>query len=146
MKIQSRAEALEAYVSLPPREVLAAEIEYGGFEQAMRSQYDLAGQAVLVDRALNHQPEVKELLAKGAAVIGLDNDPAVKTLHSEAAYLGLCCDPDTEMAAALEQAVRRYGGIDRLITDNPALAAACEPLLELSPVQRTTALTADARQ
>lgn len=135
MNIQSRAEALEAYASLPPREVLAAEIEYGGFEQVVRSQYGLAGQIALVDRALNHQSEVKELLAKGAAVIGLDRDPAVKSLHSEAAYLGLCCDADAEMAAALEQAVRRYGGIDRLITDNPALTAACAPLLEFSPLR-----------
>jgi hypothetical protein len=39
------------------------------------------------------------------------------------------------MEAALEQAVRRYGGIDRLITDNPALTAACAPLLELSPLR-----------
>jgi hypothetical protein len=37
------------------------------------------------------------------------------------------------MATALEQVVRRYGGIDRLITGNPALTVACAPLLELSP-------------
>ncbi|MHB1292636.1 MAG: class II aldolase/adducin family protein, partial [Sulfuricella sp.] len=91
MKIQSRAEALEAYASLPPCQVLAAEIEYGGFEQTMRKQYDLAGQVVLVDRALNHQAKVEELLANGAAVIGLDNDPVVKTLYPQPEYLGLCC-------------------------------------------------------
>lgn len=136
MKIQSRAEALEAYASLPPHEVLAAEIEYGGFEQTMRSQYDLAGQVALVDRALSNQAKVEELLAKGAAVIGLDNDPAVKALHPQPEYLGLCCNP-TEIEAALEQSVRRFGGIDLLIADNPALAAACEPLLELSPVRKT---------
>lgn len=135
MKIQSRAEALEAYASLPPCEVLAAEIEYGGFEQTMRNQYELAGQVALVGKALSNQAKVAELLAKGAAVIGLDNDPAVKALHPQPEYLGLCCDPDnpSEMKAALEQSVRRFGGIDLLITDNPALAAACEPLLELSP-------------
>jgi len=139
MKIQSRAEALEAYASLPPREVLAAEIEYGGFEQIMRRKYDLAGQVALVDRALSNQAKVEELLAKGAAVIGLDNDPAVKALHSQPEYLGLRYDPDspTGIAAALEQSVRRFGGIDLLITDNPALAAACEPLLELSPTRKT---------
>jgi hypothetical protein len=136
MKIQSRAEALEAYASLPPREVLAAEIEYGGFEQTIRNQHELAGQVALVDRALNHQAKVAELLAKGAAVIGLDDDPAVKALHTQPEYLGLCCNP-AEMEAALEQAVRRYGGIDLLITDNPILAAACEPMLELSPVRKT---------
>lgn len=139
MKIQSRAEALEAYASLPPREVLAAEIEYGGFEQTIRNQYELAGQVALVDRALSNQAKVAELLAKGAAVIGLDNDPSVKALHPQPEYLGLCCDPDdpSEMAAALEQSVRRFGGIDLLIADNPALAAAGEPLLELSPVRKT---------
>lgn len=139
MKIQSRAEALEAYASLPPREVLAAEIEYGGFEQTIRNQYELAGQVALVDRALSNQAKVAELLAKGAAVIGLDNDPSVKALHPQPEYLGLCCDPDdpSEMAAALEQSARRFGGIDLLIADNPALAAAGEPLLELSPVRKT---------
>ncbi|GAO35947.1 Short chain dehydrogenase [Sulfuricella sp. T08] len=138
MKIQSRAEALEAYASLPPRDVLAAEIEYGGFEQTMRNQYVLAGQVALVDRALNHQAKVAELLAKGAAVIGLDSDPAVKALHTQPEFLGLCGDPDdpAEMEAALEQSVRRFGGIDLLITDNPTLAAACEPLLQLSPVRK----------
>jgi rhamnose utilization protein RhaD (predicted bifunctional aldolase and dehydrogenase) len=148
MKIQSRAEALEAYASLPPHEVLAAEIEYGGFEQTIRNQYDLAGQVALVDRTLSNQAKVEELLAKGAAVIGLDNDPAVKALHPRPEYLGLCCSPDnpTEMEAALEQSVRRYGGIDLLIADNPMLAAACEPLLQLSPMQRTTTLTADKHQ
>lgn len=148
MKIQSRAEALEAYASLPPREVLAAEIEYGGFEQTMRNQYDLAGQVALVDRALSHRARVAELLAKGAAVIGLDNDPAVKTLHPQPDYLGLCCSPDnpSEIEAALEQSVRRFGGIDLLIADNPILAAACEPLLKLSPMQRTTTLTANKRR
>ena len=136
MKIQSRAEALEAYASLQPREVLAAEIEYGGFEQTMRKQYELAGQVALVDRALSNQAKVAELLAKGAAVIGLDDDPAVKALHPQPEYLGLCCNP-AEMEAALEQSVRRFGGIDLLITENPTLAAACEPLLELSPVRKT---------
>jgi len=139
MKIQSRAEALEAYASLPPPEVLAAEIEYGGFEQTMRNQYELAGQVALVGKALSNQAKVAELLAKGASVIGLDNDPAVKALHPQPEYLGLCCDPDnpSEMKAALEQSVRRFGGIDLLITDNPTLAAACEPLLELSPLRKT---------
>ena len=136
IKIQSRAEALEAYVSLSPGEVLAAEIEYGGFEQTIRKQYELAGQVILIDRALANQTQIAELLAKGAAVIGLDNDPAVKTLHSQAAYLGLCFNP-AEIEATLGQAIRRYGGLDLLIADNPLLAKACEPLLALSPVRKT---------
>jgi rhamnose utilization protein RhaD (predicted bifunctional aldolase and dehydrogenase) len=137
MKIQSRAEALEAYASLSPREVLAAEIEYGGFEQTVRSRHKLAGQVALVDRALGNTGKIEDLLANGAAVVGLDGDPAVRTMHGRADFLGLCCAPNhpEQIAAMLEQAVRRFGGIDLLITDNDALAAACRPLLELSPNQ-----------
>lgn len=138
VEIQSRAEALEAYASLSPGEVLAAEIEYGGFEQTIRKKYELAGQVALVDQALIHQARIAELLAKGAAVIGLDCDPTVKSLHALPEYLGLCCNLDTspEIEGVLEQAVRRYGGIDLLVTDNPLLAKACEPLLALSPVRK----------
>jgi hypothetical protein len=137
MKIQSRAEALEAYSSLSPREVLAAEIEYGGFEQTVRSRHKLAGQVALVDRALGNTEKIKDLLDNGAAVVGLDGDPAVRTMYGRADFLGLCCAPDhpEQIAAMLEQAVRRFGGIDLLITDNNTLAAACRPLLELSPNQ-----------
>ena len=138
MEIQSRAEALETYASLSPGEVLAAEIEYGGFELAMRNKYELAGQVALVDQALARQAEISELLAKGAAVIGLDCELIVKTLHSLPEYLGLrySSDNSSEIEGLLEQAVRRYGGIDLLITDNPLLARACEPLLALSPVRK----------
>lgn len=137
MRIQSRAEALEGYTSLPLREVLAAEIEYGGFEQAVRARYALAGQVALVDRALANQEKVEELLAQGAAVIGLDADPAVKTLRRRPDYLGLACEPGSraEIDGALGQAVRRFGGIDLLFADNETLAAACRPLLELSPIK-----------
>lgn len=137
MKTQSRAEALEAYSSLSPREVLAAEIEYGGFEQTVRSRHKLAGQVALVDRALGNTEKIEDLLDNGAAVVGLDGDPAVRTMYGRADFLGLCCAPDhpEQIAAMLEQAVRRFGGIDLLITDNNTLAAACRPLLELSPNQ-----------
>lgn len=137
IKIQSRAEALEAYASLPPREVLAAEIEYGGFEQAFRSGHELAGQVALVDRALANAAKIDELLAKGAAVVGLDDDPTVGGLRRRADFLGLCCAParPEQIAAALERAVRRFGGVDLLVADNDMLAAACRPLLEFSPLQ-----------
>lgn len=137
MKIQSRAEALEAYASLPPREVLAAEIEYGGFEEKVRRSHSLAGQVVLVADALARQSEVAALLAKGAAVIGLDRDAAVETLFDQVGFLGIVSDPGDfrQLEAALANGVRAFGGIDLLIADNPVLAAACEPLLELSPIR-----------
>ncbi|MHB0984517.1 MAG: class II aldolase/adducin family protein [Sulfuricella sp.] len=135
MKIQARAEALEQYVSLPPREVLAAEIEYGGFERAVRSKDALAGQVVLVGSALANRGKVQALLDQGAAVAGLDADPAVASLHLRPGYLGLVCDTSDhdQIKATLARAVRRFGGIDLLVSAGETLSAACRPLLELSP-------------
>ncbi len=135
MKIQARAEALEQYVSLPPSEVLAAEIEYGGFERAVRSKDTLAGQVVLVGSALANRGKVQALLDQGAAVAGLDAGPAVASLHLRPGYLGLVCDTSDheQIKAALDRAVRRFGGIDLLISASATLSAACRPLLELSP-------------
>lgn len=137
MKIQARAEALEEYVSLPPREVLAAEIEYGGFERAVRSKDALAGQVALAGSALANRDKVRALLDQGAAVVGLDADPAVTSLHLRPGYLGLICDTSDhdQIKAMLDRAVRRFGGIDLLISANDTLSAACKPLLELSPTR-----------
>ncbi|MDD5328752.1 MAG: class II aldolase/adducin family protein [Sulfuricella sp.] len=133
MTIFCRAEALDEYLSLSPREVLAAEIEYGGFEQAVRSKHELTGQVVLVDGARANREKIDDLLARGAAVVGLDADPAVRTLYRRCDYLGLAWAEDG-IGSVLEQAVRRFGGIDLLISDNEGLAKACRALLDLSPV------------
>jgi rhamnose utilization protein RhaD (predicted bifunctional aldolase and dehydrogenase) len=135
MRIQARAEALDGYASLAPREVLAAEIEYGGFEQKVRSQKELAGRVVLVDRALANQDKIASLLGHGAAVVGLDAKPGVRALQQRPDYLGLQLNDNMDINAALEQAVRRFGGIDLLSSGNPTLTAACQPLLELSPTR-----------
>ena len=137
MKIQSRAEALEAYASLPPREVLAAEIEYGGFEEKVRRSHPLAGQVVLVADALARQSEVAALLAQGAAVIGLDRDAAVETLFDQIGFLGIVSDPGDlrQSEAALANGVRAFGGIDRLLGGDALLQEMCRPLLALSPLQ-----------
>ena len=35
---------------------------------------------------------VASLLARGAAVVGLDRDPAIETLHARSEYRGIVCD------------------------------------------------------
>ena len=136
LRIMSRAEALDAYTSLAPREVLAAEIEQGGYEEQVRRRDPLSGQVVLVADAVACKDETTALLERGAAVIGLDRDAAVVSLHEHPAFHGLVCDPDdpTAIGAALELGVRAYGGIDRLVGGNALLRDACRPLLALSPV------------
>lgn len=135
-RIMSRAEALDAYTSLPPREVLAAEIEQGGFEEKIRLRDPLSGQVVLVADAVARKDETTALLEQGAAVIGLDREAAVVSLHEHPAFHGLACDLDGQAAieAALELGVRAFGGIDRLVGGNALLRDACRPLLALSPV------------
>ena len=58
------------------------------------------------------------LLKRGAAVIGLDIDPAVSACAgARPDFLGLPCDVTSAeaVAAALEAGVRAYGGLDMLI-------------------------------
>jgi NAD(P)-dependent dehydrogenase (short-subunit alcohol dehydrogenase family) len=57
------------------------------------------------------------LLGRGAAVVGLDLDPAVERLHSRPDFLGLTCDVTRTPAleAALEAGVRAFGGLDMLV-------------------------------
>jgi rhamnose utilization protein RhaD (predicted bifunctional aldolase and dehydrogenase) len=136
MRIQARAEALAGYRSLPPREVLAAEIEYGGFEDKVRRSQPQAGRVALVAGAVSRRGEIAELLEEGAAVIGLDEDAAVATLFQAPAFLGICSVPAERSAleAAIEQGVRAFGGIDRLVGGDALLREICTPLLALSPI------------
>jgi NAD(P)-dependent dehydrogenase (short-subunit alcohol dehydrogenase family) len=57
------------------------------------------------------------LLARGAAVAGLDLSPAVEHAHRGAAWLGVPCDLTDAGAldAALDRTARAFGGIDMLV-------------------------------
>lgn len=106
---------------------------------------------------------VASLLARGAAVVGLDRAPTVVGLHQRKNYLGIECDLTSEqqVSDALEQAVRTFGGLDLLVLNagifppgaaiahlasevwrtvmginldaNLALLRECHPLLKLAP-------------
>lgn len=132
MQIAWRAQALERYVSLPPREVLAAEIDYGGFEPKVRRAAPLSGQVVVVGVALAKREAIAELLAQGAAVIGLDQDEQVAGLFDTPAWLGLGGDDEI----ALRRGIGHFGGIDRLIGGDARLEALCRPVLALSPLNQ----------
>jgi NAD(P)-dependent dehydrogenase (short-subunit alcohol dehydrogenase family) len=60
---------------------------------------------------------VDSLLARGAAVVGLDVNPAVDSLHRRDDYLGLRCDvsDETAIGAALERTAQAFGGLDMLV-------------------------------
>jgi NAD(P)-dependent dehydrogenase (short-subunit alcohol dehydrogenase family) len=121
MDVILRAEALERYEALPPQDVF--DVEYWDLEQNKLRQAGrppvFAGEVGLVTGAASGIGKacVEALLRRGAAVVGLDRAPDVRSLHGRADYLGLQCDV-TEPAAvadALDGAVRAFGGIDMLV-------------------------------
>jgi NAD(P)-dependent dehydrogenase (short-subunit alcohol dehydrogenase family) len=57
------------------------------------------------------------VLWRGAAVVGLDRNPAVRELWKRPDFLGVTCDLTSAPAIeqALDEAVRRFGGVDMLV-------------------------------
>jgi len=144
-------------------------VEYWDLEQAKLRQGGeppvFTGEVALVTGAASGIGKacVEALLKRGAAVVGLDINPEIAKLHSRPDYRGIACDltQESEVAAALDQAVRAFGGLDLLIlnagifpkgapiaamdTDlwrkvmtinldaNFLLMRACHPLLKLAP-------------
>ncbi len=117
-----RAEALGGYRALSEQELF--EFEYWDLEQAKLRRAGtppvFGGEIALVTGAASGigRACVDALLKRGAAVVGLDIDPAVSTCAgARADFLGLRCDVTSEEAvtAALEAGVRAYGGLDMLI-------------------------------
>ncbi len=116
-----RAEALGGYRALPPQDLF--DMEYWDLEQAKLKRAGrppvFAGEVALVTGAASGigRACVQALLRRGAAVIGLDREEAVREAASGPAYRGLVCD--LTQAGALEEAleagVRAFGGLDLLV-------------------------------
>jgi hypothetical protein len=121
MQIIQRAEKLGGWRALPAKELF--EVEYWDLEQAKLrkggSPPPFAGEVALVTGAASGIGKacVQSFLARGAAVVGLDIDPAVAALHKRPDFLGLACDVTDarKVAEALEQAVLAFGGLDMLV-------------------------------
>ena len=167
MDVIERATLLGGFRALPARDIF--DVEYWDLEQAKLRKAGAAaqftGEVALVTGAASGigKASVEALLARGAAVVGLDIDIRIESLHRRADFLGVCCDVTSQSAvsAALEAAVRAYGGLDILLlnagvfpagtaiaalTDeswrevmsvnvdaNLALLRMCHPLLKLAP-------------
>jgi NAD(P)-dependent dehydrogenase (short-subunit alcohol dehydrogenase family) len=98
-------------------------MEYWDLEQAKLKKAGpppvFAGEVALVTGAASGIGKacVASLLARGAAVVGLDRDPAILTLHGRADYRGIVCDVTDEAALrrAVAETVDAFGGLDMLI-------------------------------
>ena len=121
IEIILRATALGGWKALPAEDIF--EVEYWDLEQAkLRAAGKppvFAGEVALVTGAASGIGKacVESLLKRGAAVIGLDVNPAITTLHKRPDFHGIVCDLTQEagVTAALDEAVRRFGGLDMLV-------------------------------
>jgi NAD(P)-dependent dehydrogenase (short-subunit alcohol dehydrogenase family) len=162
-----RAEALGGFHALPSKDIF--DVEYWDLEQAKLKKggkpAPFAGEIALVTGAASGigKAAVAAFLARGAAVVGLDLDAKIESLHSRMDFLGLRCDvtDETQVRSALEEAALAFGGLDMLVlnagvfpasrriadlpTDewrkamsvnldaNLILMRACHPFLKLAP-------------
>ncbi|HXQ82418.1 MAG TPA: bifunctional aldolase/short-chain dehydrogenase [Opitutaceae bacterium] len=121
MDIILRAAALGGWKALSPAEIF--EVEYWDLEQAKLRRAGpapvFAGEVALVTGAASGigRACVDAFLRRGAAVVGIDVSPGILRLHGRPDFLGIVCDLTDEAAvgAALEDAVRAFGGLDMLV-------------------------------
>jgi rhamnose utilization protein RhaD (predicted bifunctional aldolase and dehydrogenase)/NAD(P)-dependent dehydrogenase (short-subunit alcohol dehydrogenase family) len=162
-----RSEALSGFQALPSQDLF--DVEYWDLEQAKLRKggkpAPFAGEVALITGAASGigKAAVASFLARGAAVIGLDLDAKVESLHARPDFLGLRCDltDDGQLGPAIGRAVVAFGGLDMLvlnagifpasrrIADQPIdewrkamsvnldanllVLRACHPLLKLAP-------------
>jgi rhamnose utilization protein RhaD (predicted bifunctional aldolase and dehydrogenase)/NAD(P)-dependent dehydrogenase (short-subunit alcohol dehydrogenase family) len=136
MEIIQRAELLGGWRALPARDIF--EVEYWELEQAKLckpgSPPPFQGEVALVTGAASGIGKacVESLLQRGAAVVGLDLDPAIAYRREDTGYLGIICDvTDSEAVVdALQQALLRFGGLDMLLLNAGIFPGGC-PVAEL---------------
>jgi NAD(P)-dependent dehydrogenase (short-subunit alcohol dehydrogenase family)/rhamnose utilization protein RhaD (predicted bifunctional aldolase and dehydrogenase) len=134
--VSLRATALEKY---QPRPAPRTTFKPGLF----------AGEVALVTGAASGIGKacVESLLARGAAVVGLDISPKIVDLFRQASFLGLACDVTDEAAVvrAFEALAARFGGLDMLVLNAGVFPASCRiDTLDLAEWDRVMRVNLDA--
>ena len=141
-----RAEALGGWKALEDRHTF--DIEYWDLEQAKLrkagSPPPFAGEVAVVTGAASGIGKAcaEALLRRGAAVVGLDRNPAITEIWKRPDFLGLACDLTDAKAvhAALDAAVKRFGGTDMLML-NAGIFPASQPVQEIGADMWKRAMT-----
>jgi len=129
MNVIERATLLGGYAALPEGDIF--DVEYWDLEQAKLRKAgrppQFAGEVALVTGAASGIGKacVDALLARGAAVVGLDINERIEVLHGRNDFLGIRCDVTSQqdVVAALEATARAYGGLDILVLNAGIFAA-----------------------
>jgi NAD(P)-dependent dehydrogenase (short-subunit alcohol dehydrogenase family)/ribulose-5-phosphate 4-epimerase/fuculose-1-phosphate aldolase len=136
MEIIQHATALGGWSALPAQDIF--DVEYWDLEQAkLRAAGKpamFAGEVAVVTGAASGIGKacVEALLKRGAAVVGLDVNPAITDLFRRPDFHGVVCDltKDDRIVAALEEGVAAFGGLDLLVL-NAGIFPPGAPIAEL---------------
>ncbi|MEQ9369649.1 MAG: bifunctional aldolase/short-chain dehydrogenase [Coleofasciculus chthonoplastes F3-SA18-01] len=128
---------LEDYKPLSAQDIFA--VEYWELEQAKLKKAGkepaFTGEIALVTGAASGIGKacVDSLLKRGAAVVGLDINKDIETLYNRPEFFGMTCDvtDDNAITQALEQGMRKFGGLDILILNAGIFPGGC-PIKDLS--------------
>jgi len=131
MEIIARATALGGYRALPARDIF--DVEYWDLEQAKLKKSGkpavFAGEVALVTGAASGIGKacVDALLARGAAVVGIDLNPAITSLYERPDFLGLECDVASEeqLKSVLMRTADAFGGLDMLVLNAGIFPGGC---------------------
>jgi len=131
MEIIVRATALGGYRALPAQDIF--DVEYWDLEQAKLRKAGkpavFAGEVALVTGAASGIGKacVDALLARGAAVVGIDLKPAIVSLYSRPDFLGIECDVSAEeqLRNVLARTADAYGGLDMLVLNAGIFPGGC---------------------
>ncbi len=151
MEIIRRAEKLGGYRALSARDIF--DVEYWDLEQAKLRKAGkpppFSGEIALVTGAASGIGKacVDAFLANGAAVVGVDINPAIETLYARPDYLGLVGDvtSETVLEETMTRTVDAFGGLDMLVLNAGIFPGGCRIAeLPLEQWSKVMALNLDA--
>jgi NAD(P)-dependent dehydrogenase (short-subunit alcohol dehydrogenase family) len=90
---------------------------------------------------------VEAFLSRGAAVVGLDLNPAITRMLERPDFLGLVCDVTSEaaLARALDATVQTFGGLDMLVLNAGIFPGGCRiEALSLAEWRKVMTVNLDA--
>ena len=131
-----RAEALGGWKALEENHTF--DIEYWDLEQAklrkVGSPPVFTGETVVVTGAASGIGKacVEAFLKRGAAVVGLDRNPAIESMRNRMDFLGVACDLTQRNAVekGLDTAVKSFGGVDMLVL-NAGIFPSSQPIQDI---------------